>query len=161
MKRHQKRHRSNFERDIKVKRRREQNGGFKCVSCREQVVLNAFMGTANRNHCNMCLWSRHVDEKKGDRKALCQARMQPIGLTFRIESHDRMGEIMLIHVCSGCPKISINRIAADDLDSEIMAVFRRSFELNTALKQRVLGSGVSFALKSDTRVIMTQLYGTR
>jgi hypothetical protein len=107
----------------------------------------------------MCLWSRHVDEKKGDRRAVCQAGMRPVGLTFRIESQDRFGEIMLIHACSGCPKVSINRIAADDLDSEIVGVFNASLHMDGALKSKVLGQGILPALRPDAREIQRQLYG--
>jgi hypothetical protein len=161
MKRHRKRERANFERERVRKRIREQRGGFKCCNCRLQVVVNAQMGTHNRNHCNMCLWSRHVDEKKGDRRATCQAGMRPIGLTFRIESRGRRGEIMLIHACSGCPKISINRIAADDLDTEIVGVFNASLEMSDGLRRKVLGQGIIPAIKADNREIQRQLYGAR
>jgi hypothetical protein len=161
MKRHYKRERDNFERERIRKRIREQRGGFKCCNCRQQVVVNEQMGTHNRNHCNMCLWSRHVDEKKGDRRASCQAGMRPIGLTFRLESRGRRGEIMLIHACSGCHKISINRIAADDLDTEIVGVFKSSHNLSDGLRRKVLGQGIVPALKADHREVQRQLYGAR
>jgi hypothetical protein len=159
MKRHHRRERVNFERDRTRKRIREQRGGFKCCNCRMQVVVNEQMGTHNRNHCNICLWSRHVDEKKGDRRAACQAGMQPVGLTFRIESKYRRGEIMLIHACAGCPKISINRIAADDLDSEIVSVFNASHNMGDGLRRKILGQGIVPAIRSDYRDIQRQLYG--
>lgn len=101
-------------------------GGFKCSHCKRWVVINAFMGTANRNHCNMCLWSRHVDIKKGDRQAVCQGGMRPIALTFKHEGFGRVGEIMLVHQCCGCFKISINRIAGDDDNTGILTVFADS-----------------------------------
>jgi len=159
MKRYKTRSKSNYEKHRLLQRRRELHGGFRCCHCRQQVVINAQMGTANRNHCNMCLWSRHVDERKGDRRAACQAGMQPVGLTFRIESRGRRGEIMLIHACSGCPKISINRIAADDLDTEIVGVFNASQMMSEPLRRKTLGQGIVPALRSDTREIQRQLYG--
>jgi hypothetical protein len=159
MKRHRRRERVNFERERTRKRIREQRGGFKCCNCRQQVVVHAQMGTANRNHCNMCLWSRHVDEKKGDRRATCQAGMRPIGLTFRIERFDRRGEIMLIHACTGCGRISINRIAADDLDTEIVGVFDASLAMDESLRRRILGQGILPAMRSDGREIQRQLFG--
>ena len=159
MKRQHRRKRVNFERERVRKHIREQRGGFRCCNCRTQVVVNAQMGTANRNHCNLCLWSRHVDEKKGDRRATCQAGMRPIGLTFRIESQDRRGEIMLIHACAGCAKLSINRIAADDLDTEIVGVFNASLSMDESLRRKVLGQGIVPALRMDSREIQRQLYG--
>lgn len=159
MKRHKKRSRVNFERDRARQRTRELLGGFKCCNCRMQVVLHALMGTANRNHCNMCLWSKHVDEKKGDRKAVCQAGMKPVGLTFKVEGGGRTGEIMLIHTCTGCHKISINRIAADDIDYEIISLFRRSLGMEFALRRRLVGGGILPADKADLRSVVSQLYG--
>jgi hypothetical protein len=119
------------------------------------------MGTQNRNHCNLCLWSKHVDDKKGDRRATCQAGMRPVGLTFRLEGRGRRGEIMLIHACSGCPKLSINRIAADDLDSEIVGVFNASLQLENHWRRRALGQGIVPAKQSDSREIQRQLFGAR
>ncbi|WP_369294026.1 RNHCP domain-containing protein, partial [Tepidiforma sp.] len=43
---------------------------FRCIKCRNTVATHAF-GTTQRNHCNQCLWSRHVDNFPGDRKAAC------------------------------------------------------------------------------------------
>jgi len=117
------------------------------------------MGTANRNHCNLCLWSKHVDDKKGDRGAMCQAAMRPIGLTFRIESTGRLGEIMLIHDCSGCSKISINRIAADDIDAEILQIFSSSWLMPQRLVRQILGQGIRLALRTDAQEIRKQLFG--
>jgi hypothetical protein len=74
----------------------------------------------------MCLWSKHVDEAKGDRRASCLGGMEPIGLTFKHEGHGKVGEIMLIHHCSVCEKISINRIARDDPEHKILGIFNQS-----------------------------------
>src|SRR3984885_5895723 len=95
-------------------------GGFRCSHCKQFVVINDIMGTANRNHCNMCLWSKHVDETKGDRRSSCNGGMIPIGLTFKHEGYGRIGEMMLIHLCSSCQKISINRVARDDPEHKIL-----------------------------------------
>lgn len=113
----------------------EKKGGFKCCYCGQWVRFSEFMGTAHRNHCPYCLWSKHVDDRKvGDRKSQCQKPMKPIGLTFKWEGVDkynnlREGELMLIHECTGCGKISINRIAADDNEETILKVFDESQKL--------------------------------
>jgi hypothetical protein len=54
----------------------------------------------------------------GDRLSACQAPMRPLGLTLK-KSHKKYsragsGELMLVHVCTDCGKVAINRIAADD-----------------------------------------------
>ncbi len=149
----------NFEKHIARHNRLERKGGFTCSHCRQWVVINELMGTANRNHCNMCLWSKHVDEKKGDRRASCQGGMKPIGLTFRIEGKLRRGEIMLIHDCSGCPKLSINRIAADDTACEILAIFKNSFDLSSGHRSRIKQGTICLAEKTDRQEILAQLFG--
>ncbi|HSX40049.1 MAG TPA: RNHCP domain-containing protein [Candidatus Saccharimonadales bacterium] len=138
----------------------EQNaGGFKCSHCKQWVIINEFMGTANRNHCNICLWSKHVDEKKGDRNATCQAGMKPIGLTFKHEGYGRQGEIMLIHLCSICGKIAINRIAGDDMPEEIIEIFDNSQSLDNNFKQRLLAQNIYLLENSDRRELLIQLFG--
>ncbi len=134
-------------------------GGFKCSHCRQFVVINEIMGTSNRNHCNICLWSKHVDAAKGDRKAACNGGMEPIGLTLKHEGYNKIGEIMLIHLCSMCQKVSINRIARDDSEHQLLAVFEQSLGLNEALKIRLLQNNIDPLVESDTPELSTQLFG--
>lgn len=136
-------------------------GGFRCSHCRQFVVINDLMGTANRNHCNMCLWSKHVDEAKGDRRATCNGGMEPIGLTFKHEGYNRIGEIMLTHLCSVCQKISINRIARDDPEHKIVEVFSESFSLNDDIKQRLDTAGIYLLTEADKPELSIQLFGSR
>jgi len=139
--------------------KKEQKGGFKCSHCRQWVVINEFMGTANRNHCNLCLWSKHVDDNKGDRKSSCLAGMQPIGLTFKQEGQGKQGEIMLIHLCSVCERLSINRIAADDMSDVIIAVFDNSQDLDNNLKQELLAEDIYLLENTDRQGLIVQLFG--
>lgn len=117
------------------------------------------MGTANRNHCPFCLWSKHVDNQTGDRLADCHGNMQPIGLTFKHQGYGRQGEIMLIHECRRCHKLSINRIAADDDENEILAVFATRTKLDPATKQRLIDEHITLATDPDANEIHTQLFG--
>ncbi len=66
-------------------------------------------GTKHRNHCPSCLWSRHLDERPGDRAADCGAAMEPIAVSVRGD-----GEWVLVHRCRGCTTLSTNRTAGDD-----------------------------------------------
>jgi RNHCP domain len=89
--------------------RRERSGtSFRCSHCHIDVPLDA-PGTAHRNHCPNCLWSRHLDDVPGDRAAQCGATMEPIGVTAR-----RDGEWLLVHRCLGCGVLHLNRTAGDD-----------------------------------------------
>src|SRR5512147_2229255 len=101
-------------------------GDFRCAHCHALVSsAHLFSGVNNRNHCPYCLWSCHLDLfAAGDRLSACKAPMQPIGLTmkpgrnkYRPEAH---GELMLVHACTGCGSLSINRIAADDDSQTVM-----------------------------------------
>lgn len=141
--------------------------GFKCSHCRLWVPVNEFIGTAHRDHCSFCLWSKHVDlEKPGDRKSECKAGMEPIGLTFRQEGLDkagepRQGELMLIHQCAQCDKISINRIAADDNSEAIIALFETSQQLDPETTSRLEKDEIHLLTEKDREEIMTQLYGKK
>jgi hypothetical protein len=84
-------------------------GSFRCRHCRLDVPLDA-PGTAHRNHCPSCLWSRHLDgARPGDRAADCGAAMEPLAIAVR-----RDGEWLIIHRCTACEAIDLNRIAGDD-----------------------------------------------
>jgi RNHCP domain len=82
---------------------------FRCGNCRLDVAYRA-PGTAHRNHCPNCLWSRHLDDDRpGDREADCGSLMEPIAVTVRGD-----GEWVLVHRCGGCDELHLNRTAADD-----------------------------------------------
>ena len=89
-------------------RARRSSGTFRCRHCGLDVSLDA-PGTAHRNHCPNCLWSRHLDDSPGDRAAECGSSMEPIAICVRGN-----GEWVLLHRCSGCGEIHLNRTAADD-----------------------------------------------
>jgi hypothetical protein len=88
---------------------RYRSSSFRCRHCGLDVPDDA-PGTLHRNHCPNCLWSRHLDaDTPGDRKADCGALMEPIAITVRGD-----GEWVLIHRCSGCDELGLNRSAGDD-----------------------------------------------
>ena len=81
---------------------RNHRGGpdtFRCKRCRLDVPMHA-PGTRHRNHCPLCLWSRHLD---------VAGQMEPIGVTVQ-----RDGEWSLVHRCGSCSHVRLNRIAGDD-----------------------------------------------
>lgn len=134
-------------------------GGFRCSHCKRWVGINDYIGTANRNHCNLCLWSKHVDETKGDRRSTCESGMKPIGLTFKQEGFGKQGEIMLIHACAGCNKISINRVARDDGNDEILACFESSMLLEPIIRQNIQGLRIVLLDEGDRNDVLIQLFG--
>jgi hypothetical protein len=138
---------------------------FKCKQCGLFVSSNRELaGVNNRNHCPGCLWSRHMDlDLPGDRKSTCRSRMEPIGLTCKqVLKHypqNSSGELMLIHNCTGCGKLSINRIAADDDAMEIYQIYLGSELLSSELKAQVLQTGITMLCAKDLITVQCQLFG--
>ncbi len=93
-----------------VRRRRPNRPeAFRCRHCRT-MVGPVPSGGRHRNHCPVCLHSRHVDERlPGDRLSPCGGKMTPIGRFTRAD-----GEYGLVHRCLSCGVKRQNRIAADD-----------------------------------------------
>jgi hypothetical protein len=147
------------------KRAFQDNAAFKCCRCKAWVESDPEVcGVKHRNHCPYCLISRHVDElKTGDRRSDCRAAMRPIGLTLK-RSHNKYavddGELMLIHQCLGCGKLSINRIAADDNAERLLAVFDRSGELDAPLLEQIGDQGIRLLGMDDLNIVLSRLYGT-
>jgi len=139
-------------------KREHHAGGFKCSHCKRWVIINPYMGTANRNHCPLCLWSKHVDIQKGDREATCHGGMRPIGLTFKHEGQFKQGELMLVHECATCLKISINRIARDDTNEGILQVFASS-KSNRQLRVALKNAGIVLLTNQDKKEVDAQLFG--
>jgi len=91
------------------RRRGGQPASFRCRHCGLDVPTHA-LGTAHRNHCPNCLWSRHLDDDTpGDRDAECGSLMEPIAVSVRGD-----GEWVLVHRCTGCDALNLNRSAGDD-----------------------------------------------
>ena len=80
---------------------------FICNHCGTTVPL--IESGHQRNHCQACLWSLHVDLKKGDRRCGCRGLMEPISVWVK-----KSGEWAVIHRCIECGFIRTNRIAGDD-----------------------------------------------
>lgn len=140
-------------------------GDFKCAHC-HGIVSSAHLlsGVNNRNHCPYCLWSRHLDlYAAGDRLSACKAPMKPIGLTMKTGRNkyqrNARGELMLIHQCTECKALSINRIAADDVSEAVMAVFQESLMLGYQTHTRCQENGIVMLKLENTKIVHTQLYG--
>ena len=138
-------------------------GGFTCIQCRQFVTCAAVVaGVQNRNHCPACLWSRHMDEHvAGDRLAVCRGAMEPIALTTKRSRNRyggaRDGELMLVHRCSGCGKVVINRIAADDSPATLLETFEASWQLDLAELDRW---GIAALGAHDRLLVRQRLFGS-
>lgn len=75
--------------------------------------------------------------------------MKPLGLTSKKD-----GEIMLIHECEKCGKISANRIAGDDDAEEILKIFKNSLGNKVVIEKK---SGHKLFIDEDE--LKVQLFG--
>ena len=78
---------------------------FTCENCKNKVEK---LNYTARDHCNHCLYSKHVDNNPGDRNNDCKGLLKPID----IEKFKKTYKI--IYMCEKCKKIHKNIIANDD-----------------------------------------------
>jgi rubrerythrin len=95
--------------------RRAQNQGFVCDHC--GATVKPLTNGGYRNHCPVCLYSKHVDLVPGDRASACHGSMPPVGLEHRSGKG-----LVIVHRCQRCGFARANRIAIDtaqpdDLDA--------------------------------------------
>ena len=132
---------------------------FICKNCGQKVEIKA-IGTQNRNHCPFCLWSLHVDKNKpGDRYDTCHGLMEPIGITFKDEGVNkygkkRQGEIMIVHQCQKCGKISNNRISGDDNPEKILEILEKTTLVDGRSSQKY-----SILREENRKEVEKQLFG--
>jgi DNA-directed RNA polymerase subunit RPC12/RpoP len=141
------------------------NGDFKCIHCRRHITSDPlYSGVINRNHCPYCLHSRHLDlYKAGDRLAACKAAMKPVGLAIKKTNKkygdEKQGELMLIHLCTDCDRVSINRIAADDIADTLYEIYSHSHCLDAATRSLLNASGVEILSAVDDALVRARLFG--
>ena len=66
---------------------------------------------------------------------------------------------MLVHQCTGCGKLSINRIAADDDPVAIYQVYEGSLRLRGEFFSRIQEQGIYLLSAGDLTTVYSQLYG--
>ncbi len=83
------------------------NNSFHCGNCGAEV--QPLKNGSVRNHCPVCLHSKHVDLQPGDRACTCLGDMEPVG----VEQNGKKGWV-IVHRCSKCGYEGRNRAALDD-----------------------------------------------
>lgn len=78
---------------------------FTCEHCGSKI--NKLKYTA-RDHCNVCLYSKHVDINPGDRLNSCKGMLKPIGIEKFKDTYK------IIYKCEKCGLLHKNIIATDD-----------------------------------------------
>ena len=139
-------------------------GDFRCGNCGALVSsMHMLSAVNNRNHCPYCLWSCHLDwYSAGDRLSACKAKMKPVGLTLKKSRNkyqlNSRGELMLVHICTDCNSVSINRIAADDDPESILAVYHSSLDVDHHFVDE---QGITILHSGDMDMVYMQLYGQK
>lgn len=78
---------------------------FICENCNQKVKK---LNYTARDHCQYCLYSKHVDILPGDRKNTCKGLLKPIGIEKFKDS------FKIIYQCQKCKEIHKNIMAKDD-----------------------------------------------
>jgi len=79
---------------------------FICENCGNKVTK---LGYTCRNHCPICLYSKHVDINPGDREENCKGLLEPISVEL-----DTKKEYIIVFKCKKCGAIRKNKYAEDD-----------------------------------------------
>jgi hypothetical protein len=89
--------------------------------------------------------------------------MVAIGLTFKKVGKrypgEGQGELMIIHRCTGCGKIDINRIAADDNPEALYALGKSCVELPVLFLNNLSAMGIRALDASGFDAAYAQIYG--
>jgi len=94
-----------------MKRFLENDQEFVCENCGKKVEKLVY---SSRDHCNYCLYSKHVDIMPGDRLNKCMGLLKPIGIEKYKDTYK------IIYKCEKCGEIHKNIIAKDDNYDEII-----------------------------------------
>jgi hypothetical protein len=91
--------------------------------------------------------------------------MRPIGLTVKPGRDkfglDCYGELMLIHCCKDCGKLSINRIAADDITERLLEVFHTSIGIDAQTRIELRSNDIHLIQEDEAWMVTRQLNGMR
>lgn len=91
---------------------------FICENCNKEIEKLQYSA---RDHCNYCLYSKHVDIYPGDRANNCLGLLEPMG----IEKYKNTYKI--IYKCQKCGELHKNIMATDDNFDKIIELSTKNF----------------------------------
>ncbi len=104
-----------------AKRFQKKKEDFICENCNREVKGNGYT-----NHCQFCLWSKHVDINPGDREAVCKGLMKPIKL------EKEKSEYIITQECAICGYTKRNKLSPqDNFDVALSAVKANTTNTNS------------------------------
>lgn len=87
---------------------------FVCENC-GSLVHN--LDYSARDHCPVCLYSKHVDINPGDRANECKGLLKPVDI-----EKNKKAEYKIIYKCIKCGAMHKNIAAKDDSFDEILKI---------------------------------------
>ncbi|MFH0701019.1 MAG: RNHCP domain-containing protein [Candidatus Woesearchaeota archaeon] len=141
------------ESNYRKKYREDPKKDFRCGYCKNMVPAES-IGTAHRNHCPTCGYSRHIDNRTGHVNSTCKSLMAPVGLMWKSE-----GEISLVHLCLGCETIDYNRIAGDDNPEMILGIYQASANIEDKLVGLLSAQRITLILPEEEYMVRVRLFG--
>lgn len=90
---------------------------FVCEKCHKEVDK---LNYSARDHCNFCLYSKHVDINPGDRLNSCKGLLIPIGVEKFKDTYK------IIYKCEKCKELHKNIMAIDDNFDEILKICKNT-----------------------------------
>ena len=94
----------------------------------------------------------------------CGASMRPIGLTMKNAKLNKYtgrnsGEIMLVHRCESCGRISCNRIAGDDNGFAVLNLLGEPANLTQATRNELNRFNIQLLSMDDEQMVSICLFG--
>ena len=89
---------------------------FICENCGEKIEK---LNYTARDHCNKCLYSKHVDINPGDRLNECQGLLVPIDIEKFKDTYK------IIYRCEKCNMLHKNVVAKDDNFDAILELMQK------------------------------------
>lgn len=90
--------------------------------------------------------------------------MKPVALRLKNEKLNPYtgrisGELMIIHRCINCGRISSNRVAGDDSPQQILRLLEEPKRLGRAIIDELENSGIKPLTQKDKKLVLTFLFG--
>ncbi|SDZ64699.1 RNHCP domain-containing protein [Evansella caseinilytica] len=104
--------------------KKRENTAFICEQC--GATVKPVTNGSYRNHCPYCLYSKHLDDKPGDRKSACQGLMMPIDIVY----NPKKG-YQIVHQCVSCGHIRRNLVATNTIQDDHIFTFLNSRKTHT------------------------------
>lgn len=99
-----------------MKRFNEIDEEFICSNCNKKVEK---LNYSSRDHCNYCLYSKHVDINPGDRSSNC------LGLLIPSDVEKHKNTYKIIYRCNKCGEIKKNIMAKDDNFDKLLDIMSK------------------------------------